>query len=304
MPPEAATENWNEGFSDENKEALKGFESQEKLFEAINYKIPEPAKAEPTDWRAGLDEEQKKTAERFVDPASMVRSIQESRKRESLVRVPGKESTDAERATYHKAIGVPENAEGYVFEVPEGMEMTPEMEENNKEWGERLHALNVPVETVNTLLGFLLDDAQIFRENEVKADANFVSESESELKALWKGEEYEKNKDVANRAFKEIANRAGIPIEDLVTMQSSDGRFVMDDPRMMKIFAAFGREMAEGSLGPTMTDGERGTMQDQLTELRAKMSDASAKGDTKTANRLYQDEQLLIAKMDGNKPIH
>ena len=295
---------WNEGFSEEHKEALSGFESQEKLFEAIGYKVPEPAKVEPGDWRAGLDEEQLKTAERFVDPASMVRSIQESRKRESLVRVPGKEATDAEVATYHKAIGVPENPEGYVFELPEGMEMTPEMEESNKEWGQRLHDLDVPVETVNTLLGYLLDDAQILRESEVKADANFVAESESILKAEWKGEEYEKNKGVANRAFKEIANRAGIPIDELTMMQTSEGRFVMDDPRMMKIFAAFGREMAEGSLGPTMSEGERGTMQDQLVELRARMEDANHKGDSKTANRLYQDEQALIAKMDGNKPIH
>ena len=301
---DAAAETWDQNFSDENKEALSGFESQEKLFEAIGYKVPEPQKAEPADWRAGLDEEQKKTAERFVDPASMVRSIQESRKRESLIRVPGKDSTEAEVAAYHKAVGVPETPEGYVFELPEGMEMTPEMETSNKEWGQRLHDLGVPVETVNILLGHLLDDANIFRESEIKADENFVAESESILKAEWKGEEYEKNKGVANRAFKEIANRAGIPLEELTMMQTSEGRFVMDHPHMMKIFAAFGREMAEGSLGPSMTESERGTMQDQLVELRARMSDASQKGDTKTANRLYQEEQGLIAKMDGNKPIH
>jgi len=65
MPPEAATESWSEGFSDENKEVLKGFESQEKLFEAINYKIPEPVKAVPADWREGLNEEEKKDSRAF-----------------------------------------------------------------------------------------------------------------------------------------------------------------------------------------------------------------------------------------------
>ena len=136
------------------------------------------------------------------------------------------------------------------------------------------------------------------------ADAEFVSQSEATLKADWKGEEYEKNKDVANKAFKEIANRAGVNLEELTTMETSNGRFLMDDPRMVRIFAAFGREMAEGSLGPTLTDGERDTMQEQLTELRSKMEAASQKGNSKEANRLYQQEQALIAKMDGNKPIN
>lgn len=304
---DAATEEnndtpWNESFSDDNKEALKGFESRDKLFEAIGYTPPKAEKV-TTDWREGLTEEEKKTAERFVDPAAMVRSVQESRKRESLVRVPGKNATAEETATYNKAIGVPESPEGYVFERPEGQEVTPEMEALDKEWGERLHSLGVPLQTVNTLLGFMMEDAEAHHESQVKEDADFVSQSESILKAEWKGEEYEKNKDVANRAFKEIANRAGIPLEELTSMETSEGRFVMDDPRMMKIFAAFGREMAEGSLGPSLSDNERNTMEETLAELRAKQSEASAKGDTKNANRYYQQEQELIAKMDGNKPI-
>lgn len=291
---------WNESFSEDNKEALKGFESQDKLFEAIGYT---PPKAEKADWREGLSEEEQKTAERFTDPAAMVRSIQSSRQRESLIRVPGKDATAEETSAYHKAIGVPESAEGYVFKIPEGVEVTPEMEASNKEWGERLHDLGVPVPTVDALLGFIQEDAAAFHEAEVKADADFVSESEATLKAEWKGEDYGKNRDVANRAFKEIANRAGVNLDELTTMETSNGRFLMDDPRMVRMFAAFGREMAEGSLGPTLSEGERGTMEDQLVELRAKQAEASQKGDTKTANRLYKDEQALITKMDGNKPI-
>ncbi len=61
--------------------------------------------------------------------------------------------------------------------------------------------------------------------------------------------------------------------------------------------------MAEGSLGPTMTDGERDTMTDQLTEIRVKIEAANLKGNSKEANRFYKAEQELIAKMDGNKPI-
>ncbi|MEE9302975.1 MAG: hypothetical protein V3U84_04230, partial [Thiotrichaceae bacterium] len=288
---------------DENKEALSGFESQEKLFEAINYKVPEPTKADPVDWRDGMDDELKKTADRFTSPTEAIRSIQELRKRESAVRVPGKEATDEETSAYHKAIGVPETAEGYKFELPEGVESTPEIEASNKQWGERLHGLNVPVETVSELVKFMQEDANLMQEQEIKADADFVAQSSAALKAEWKGEEYDKNISIANKAFTEVANRAGINLEELKTMETKEGRFLMDDPRMLKIFSTFGREMAEGTLGPTLTDGERDNLTDELTDVRAKIVAANESGNSKEANRLYQQELAIIAKKDGNKSI-
>tara|TARA_R110000765_G_scaffold47579_5_gene97670 strand:+ start:101 stop:967 length:867 start_codon:yes stop_codon:yes gene_type:complete len=280
------------------EEAVEAVEAVEEVKEAA------PAKEEVADWRAGMSDDLKKTAERFASPDDMVRSVQEARKRESLVRVPGKDSSDEDRASYHKAIGVPETAEGYGFELPEGEEATAESDAANKEWGERLHGLNVPTETVNQLLGFMQKDAAAHEKAETKADEAFVEESIAELKREWKGEEFEKNKDIANQAFKEAANRAGVNLEELKFLQTSNGRFLMDDPRMMKIFSVFGREMSEGSLGPTLTDGQRDTMQDQLSEIRDKISTASNKGDTKAANRFYQAEQKLIAQMNGNKSIN
>ena len=291
---------WLESIPEEHKETLGKFESREKLFETIGYT---PPKAEPADWREGLSDDEKKTAERFTDPKAMIRSIQSARQRESLVRVPGKDATDEEKAAYNKAIGVPETAEGYVFKPPEGETFTPEQEEVNKQWGERLHSLGVPVPMVDALLGFIQEDAAAQHAQTVKEDKDFVEQSEAELKALWKGEEYEKNKTVANKAFKEIANRADINFEDLTSMETKEGRFLMDDPKMMKMFAAIGREMAEGGLGPTLTSDERDTMEDQLTEIRGKIAAAQEKGNSKEADKWYQKEQALIAKMNGNKKI-
>lgn len=281
------------------EEAVETVEAVEETKEA-----PAKEAAPATDWRDGMSDDLKKTAERFASPDDMVRSVQEARKRESLVRVPGKDATDEDRASYHKAIGVPETPEGYGFELPEGEEATAESEAANKEWGERLHGLNVPAETVNQLLGFMQKDAAAHEKAEAKADEAFVEESIAELKREWKGEEFEKNKDIANQAFKEAANRAGVNLEELKFLQTSNGRFLMDDPRMMKIFSVFGREMSEGSLGPTLTEGQRDTMQDQLSEIRDKITTASIKGDSKAANRFYQAEQKLIAQMNGNKSIN
>jgi len=276
---EASNEaSWTESFSDENKEAFKGFESQDKLFEAINYKAPEAK-----DWRDGMSDDLKKTADRFTSAEDAVRSIADFRKRESQVRVPSKDATNEEKTAYYKAIGVPETSEGYEFKLSEGEESTPEIEATNKQWSKRLHGLAIPTETANQLVQFLQEDFAAAEEEQVKADAAYVKESEASLKAEWKGDEYEKNKTFANKAFAEVANRAGINMEELSTIETKSGRFLMDDPRMLKLFSIVGREMAEGTLGSTLTEGERDTMTDQLSEIRGKIE---ATSNSKEKNRL------------------
>ena len=54
------------------------------------------------DWRSDLPEDLRKTAERFASKADAVRAIESFRKRESQVRVPGKDATDDEKAAYRK----------------------------------------------------------------------------------------------------------------------------------------------------------------------------------------------------------
>ena len=61
--------------------------------------------------------------------------------------------------------------------------------------------------------------------------------------------------------------------------------------------------MAEGTLGPPLSDSEKETLSDQIDSAREKASEAQAKGDTKAANKWYQREQELIKKRDGESPI-
>ena len=86
-------------------------------------------------------------------------------------------------------------------------------------------------------------------------------------------------------------------------MQMKDGRFLMDDARMLKIFATLGREMGEGTLGPAMNEDEVESAQSELASLRSQIEEAQAKGNSKQANKLYNKEQALISKMSGNAPV-
>ncbi len=255
------------------------------------------------DWRSDLPEDLRKTADRFTSKEDAVRAIVAFQKREGQVRVPGKNATEEEIASYHKAVGVPDKAELYEFPEIEGEELTDEVKASRAEWGERFHKMNIPKDVAKSLVQMVGEDAAKMMEAEVEADKSFAKSQEDALHNEWKGEDYDKNKTLANRAFNEIAQRAGLDIEELTKIETKDGRFLMDRAEMSKLFAVIGREMSEGSLGPALSDTERDTVEDEITDVRKQISEAQSAGNTKKANRLFTKEQALIAKMNGNKNI-
>ncbi len=255
------------------------------------------------DWRNDLPEDLRKTAERFASKADAVRAIENFRKRESQIRVPGKDATDEERAAYRKAVGIPDKAELYEYpELPKGQELTDDIKANRKVWGQRFMDLGIPKEAAKALAQAVNEDAQKYQESLVKADKAFAQAQEDALRLEWKGEEFDKNKILANRAFNEIARRAGQSLDDLTKIETKDGRFLMDRAEIVRMFAMIGREMGEGTLGPAMSEGERETVGDEVTGIRKQIEEAQEKGDSKRANQLYQKEQKLLEKM-GNKSI-
>ena len=145
------------------------------------------------------------------------------------------------------------------------------------------------------------EDAEKYQATLVEADKVFAKSQETDLRSEWK-DDYDKNKTLANRAFSQIATRAGLNLDSLGKIETKDGRFLMDRAEMLRIFSVIGREMAEGSLGPALSDDERDTVADEVRDVRKQITEAQAAGDSKRADKLYATEQKLLAKM-GNKPI-
>lgn len=267
-------------------------------------KIEEKTEDVNIDWRSDLDEDLKKTADRFTSKADAIRAIQAFQKRDSQIRVPGKDSSKEEIATYHKAIGIPETAEGYEFPAPpEGTELTDDQKESRAEWGTRFHKLGISKDSAKELIELAATDKHKSDEFSVKADEKFAKEQEDALRSEWKGDDYDKNITLANRAVAEIAERAGLRLDDLTKIEMKDGRFLLDRPEMSKLFAVIGREMAEGTLGGVITDGERDTIDDAITDIQTKIDEAQAAGKSKEANKLYSKKMGLISKRDGNSNI-
>ena len=260
-----------------------------------------PKEAAADDWRSDLPEDLRKTAERFTSKADALRAIVALQKREGHVRVPGKDASEEEKAAYRKAIGIPDKPEAYEF--PEAKDITDEIKASREAWGKRFHDLGIPKPAAKALMEMVTEDVEKHFSAQVEADKAFAKAQEEALRNEWKGPEFEKNKTLANRAFAEVANRAGLKIEDLTKIETKDGRFLLDRAEIVKLFSIIGREMDEGTLGPTLTESERETLGDQIRDVRKQIADAQSDGDSRRANQLYQKEQNLIAKTKGNKPI-
>ena len=254
------------------------------------------------DWRSDLPEDLRKTAERFASKADALRAIESFRKRESQVRVPGKDATPEEISAYRKAVGIPDKAELYEFpELPKGVELTDDIKVSRETWSKRFHELGVSKDAAKALSKLVNEDAEKYQATLVEADKVFAKSQETDLRSEWK-DDYDKNKTLANRAFSQIATRAGLNLESLGKIETKDGRFLMDRAEMLRIFSVIGREMAEGTLGPALSDDERDTVADEVRDVRKQITEAQAAGDSKRADKLYATEQKLLAKM-GNKPI-
>ena len=336
MPPEQNTDqgnneqHWAESVANPDlKGVLSGFESRDKFFEAAGIKIEQPdwrtdlpddlketatkyktpgefiktIKTEQSDWRAGIPDDLKPIADRFTSREDAIRAIQSFQKREGQVRVPGKDAKPEEIAAYHKAIGVPDKPEAYEFFVPEGATVTDDMKANQVEWGKRFQAMGIGKEAAKKLSQFVSEDGKRHQDSLISADKTFAEQQEAALRSEWKGDDYDRNKTLANKAFRDLAGKTGLNVEALTQIETKDGRFLMDRAEIVRMFAAIGREMAEGTLGPTLTESEKDTVDEQIRTVRAQIADAQSSGDSKRANALYQREMALVAKVSGSKPV-
>lgn len=261
---------------------------------------PEPApKTEPAaDWRTGVtDEKLREHAGRFTSLDDLVKANLDSRSKLSKAIIPpSKDAKPEEVAAYRKAIGVPEAPDKYKFPaIPEGVDAEP-VTAARAEWAKTFHDNNVPAHVAEALIAKVAAEAAEVQAAQVAADKAYADKTAADLKQEW-GADYEANQTYANRAAAELL---GKDLEEAKRIEMKDGRFLLDHPHMLRVFAKYGREMAEGGLGGVVTAADRDTAQTELKALRSQIETAQSEGNSKQANALYQKEQAILNKL-GNK---
>ena len=252
-------------------------------------------------WRDLIqDEKLQKHAERFNSVDALVQANLESRQKLSkAVVVPGNDATDEEITAYHEALGVPKDVDGYEFPLPEGMERTEEMLDAEDHWSNIFLNNNISKDTADILVGeFREEVAKIFQQK-AENDEAYAQHSEEALRKEWE-EDYDKNIIFASRASESLL---GSDYEDVRHLETTDGKYILDHPLMVKMFAKLGREMGEGALGSVATEGEKDTLMEQANSYREKRIEAYSKGNQAEARKWDEKERLVLDKLHGGGPI-
>jgi len=255
-----------------------------------------------TSWRDGIvDAKLKEHASRFNSLDDLVKGNVDQRVQLSkTISLPGKNADDAELAEYHKAIGVPADESEYWWpEVPDGVELPQESVDDRKEWSAFFKEHHYTAAQARAAVDRVVTQDLANLANIKEADEQHARASEAALRTEW-GNEYEANIEYQNRA---LTAYFGEDLADARHLEDSTGRYVLDNPLLIKAFARLGREMGDGGLGPALNNTERETIDDQILDVRKRAEEANRAGNRAMANKLSNEERELIARRDGGGAV-
>lgn len=299
---------WFDELGDEDlRKFVSKYEKRDDLLKLLGIDLSKDDKGSKNDkewWRDRIkDQKLRDHAGRFTTEEDLVKAHLDLRNRLSRsIVIPGKGASEEEKnnfsAAVNKLLGVPTKPEGYEFPIVKGEKLTDAQVAARKGWSEFFHAHHVPKATAEALLGKFYQDVQTGKRAMSVEDDKYAQETEAELKEEW-GQDYDTNKVLAARAAKELF---GEDFSLVMEATTSKGRLLMDTPFMLRALGRIGREMSEGVMD-IMTDTEKETLEDQVKDVRKRADEAKNKGETRLANKLFAEEQKLLARLVGSKPI-
>jgi len=252
-------------------------------------------------WRDLIEDEKlQKHAERFTSVDALVQANLESRQKLSKAIVPPGEGAEAEDvAAYREALGVPKDVDGYEFPLPEGVERTDQMMDSEDHWANLFIDNNIPKATADILTQEFRNEVEKMMVQKTEMDEAYTKQSEDAMRKEW-AEDYDKNLIFAAKASEALL---GDDFEDARHIETSDGKFILDNPILVRMFAKLGRDMGEGALGSVATEGEKDTLMEQANSYRDKRKEAYAKGNHAEARKWDEKERLALDKLHGGGAI-
>jgi hypothetical protein len=260
---------------------------------------PESADAmpEPVDWRHAIDDPKLRDhAARFASPGDLAKAHLELRgKLSNAIVRPGRNASADEVAAYRRALGVPDSPEHYRFDSsgdapPDGHTIA-----FRNAAAEAFHRADLTVEQGRQLTAWWNGVQEELRERQVAADRAYADRSRAELDAEW-GRDADANHIHAARAADMLF---GEHLDVMRNTETSDGRYLLDHPHMLRALARLGKEMVEGGLGGAVSTDERDTLAEQRDEARVKRNAALQAGNHAEARQWDAREREIIAKMNG-----
>lgn len=223
-------------------------------------------------WKAGLPDDLK-NHEFIKDHAKVGDSIREfvALKQEagSMLRVPGENATDAERAAFYKAVGRPETPDAYSLKKPEGMpEGMPYNEASEKMFKDYFHELGLSDAQAVKLWGKYHETAIQGFTAQAKADADAAQKAMDTLQAEWTGDTFKINSELAHRAFMRTFDKPEQIEEAKAFLETTKvgGVALGDHPMFLRVFAKIGATISDDQANAGRNSGG----QDNSDEAKAK----------------------------------
>lgn len=218
------------------------------------------------DWRASItDPDAKEFATRLATPADAVKVALDLRKaNSSMVRVPGKDATAEDRAKFNKAIGVPETADGYKFEL--GREATEADKAIQGNLAKIALENGIPATAMTALSKAVSELAGAAKAEENRVAVEGRAASEAALRKEW-GADYEANKALAARAVQAFGEISKHPEVLEFFNKTVDGVKIGDHPVMVRMNGNIGRRMGEGEFIGAVGSNERASLQSEMQQL-------------------------------------
>lgn len=133
---------------------------------------------------------------------------------------------------YDKALGIPEEADGYNLEAPEGVDMTG--------FNELMKVNHIPPAAAKNIFDALVNDFTVMQESEEKEAETKMQQAEASLRKEW-GLKYKENIDNAANCLRKMCDS-----EDEYNYYNQK---IGNDAKMLKLLAKMGEMTAEGNLG-------------------------------------------------------
>lgn len=261
------------GDNTEIREQLSNFDSKDAF-------LSDYTSAKNADWRdgiAGEDEKFKSTLERFKSPGDFgnaFREAQQTIRSGQFKQPPGEDATPEQIASFREANNIPQEAAGYLENLPDGLVLGDEDKELFTDFLGAIHEVNADPAIAHKAVEWYNGFKEKEQDYLASTDAAQHQETEDQLRQEWGGD-YRQNINLVG-AFLEKTFGAEVK-EVLMDARGPDGRAIMNHIGVLQGLADQARatlhpmQLAGQSAGDAMkaTDDEIAEIEKVMRENRA-----------------------------------
>ena len=224
-------------------------------------------------WRAALPDDLKnhEYVKGYSKPGDAIRDfVALKQEAGSMLKVPGENATDAEKAAFYKAVGRPETSDAYSLKKPEGLpEGMPYTEASEKVFKDYFHELGLSDSQAVKLWGKYHEMATQGYTSQQQAETEAGKKAMETLQSEWTGDTFKVNTELAHRAFMRTFEKPEQIEEAKAFLEAAKvgGVPLGNHPMFLRVFAKFGAMISDDQANAGRNSGGG---QDSSDEAKAK----------------------------------